>query len=532
MKPTLLLTIHLSHAAFIGETYAPGSKDGIILPIPLWIDWVVTNSATLLSIGSQLDFLNDLRTEICPLGPNPTTPPEGLKRATIPRKSLTFLIFALEQVILQAKQDLKSVEKVQRLSDGGFVETSTGMHIREKLGWDGRDRAEIQRRVMVINTGIWKIKEMAFASWTAFHNMDFAIDQLRLKIPPLTDLTPTASAERVWEIAQWVAAMNISSTVNNNPFVAVDLQVQHKRITNLIYILAGMGEATENVEIWKKFGTDNDLGNRLYSRKLNEQRVKYDPDLGYRIIGRHFNVMDLFDYFMAWYGCWYGPWKDLIGLILKLTPLPGTLGETRPRWKDANVDLALFDPNYKLEVARHLIANNIQEQEVWPWDDVPHHPSPIDSPKFEDDSDDQWSTMDGPTGGGKMESGRMEMEDPEIQDDGVFEIRRPMGKIEVKRPEGKIEVKRPAPEDIVKSEILLEDSNEVPRFRAQYVGGWKGGPTWGTWYDAVNQVRTEERQMPFIRGMEEGLPGVENKDTSELDVKEFLDLETEGVPYT
>ncbi|KAK6333088.1 hypothetical protein TWF718_010912 [Orbilia javanica] len=519
-----------SSAGFVGNSYAPGSKDEILMPTDTWIQWVVSNAATLSSIGEQIDFFKEVRTEICPLGPDPAIP--WLKKGVIPRKSLSFLVVALDEAVKRARQDLLIVDSMQ-YTPSGMVETGSAKYIREKLGWDPGE-SEVRRKAKQINDGLGTIKRMAGESWTAFNGVENAISQ---RTVPSTgnSIYSTPTAERVWELAQWIASMQMP--VNQELFVRIDLKAQHENINNLLRLLEDMRTAANDVEIWKIFGKNNDLGNLFYTRTLNDQKVKYDPDFSSRQKGEDFSIMDLFDYLLAWYGCWFRPWADMISLILKLTPLPGVAGDERPRWREAGVELAIPDPNVGIEITRQLLADGIQPQGPGTSDQNSNfnYPSLMGSPMVEDDFKEEWSAIPGrdgwstvPDEGQKLEGAGLEingehgktieMQRPELELelDSKIEVEGPEAKIESRRPRAKIEVKKAEAEPEITIPLLPQNLYEVngglelENVDGQEAGGLESrqgaGPNWGTWWDAVREAHDQvgKSQMSFVQSTEQG----------------------------
>ncbi|KAF3252140.1 hypothetical protein TWF192_004593 [Orbilia oligospora] len=220
-----------------------------------------------------------------------------------------------------------------------IIETDSGKFVREKLGW-GLDRDRLVEKTSNVVFGLITARGAASSSWNTF-NLDIMV-------------------ERIWEIGQFMSAMQMPANDIPSPGPKADLDTPSYIFEGLISFRNDIWEATENTNKWKKFASQFGFkfDHPFFARHMTEKPSKYDLDIGYRDTRNVFTLLDLFDYLLAWYGCWYRPWADLVSLVQELTPLPG---DEHPIWKDTNKgtdkDLIAEDLTFKIEAARRVLAD-------------------------------------------------------------------------------------------------------------------------------------------------------------------------------
>ncbi|KAF3257961.1 hypothetical protein TWF128_004865 [Orbilia oligospora] len=145
--------------------------------------------------------------------------------------------------------------------------------------------------------------------------------------------------ERAWGLGKFMTSMEMPS--KEIPFVKVDLNAPPHILGELESFRKDMRQSTYNANNWnilaRKFGFDHPF----FGKYINEEPFKYDPDFGYRAVGKEVTLSNLSDYFLAWYGCW---WAN----------------------KGADYGLIARDQTFKIEAARRVLADRYQAQQQQP----------------------------------------------------------------------------------------------------------------------------------------------------------------------
>ncbi|KAF3311308.1 hypothetical protein TWF173_008453 [Orbilia oligospora] len=458
---------NLSHAKFEGWRPKLADRNEVPMSLDVWTEWIVSNAPTFRSIDEQIDFFKEVRTKICPLGPDLQTPWLRKKRASIPRNSLTFLILALVDIAQIGLENMETVRKEQ-WTPNGMIETASAKFVREKLGW-GLDRAKLVNNATNIELWLKTISEVASLSWG--------------------NLTgPNIVEERAWELGKFMTSMEMPS--KEIPFVKVDLNAPPHILGELESFRKDMWQSTYNANNWnilaRKFGFDHPF----FGKYINEEPFKYDPDFGYRAVGKEVTLSNLFDYFLAWYGCWYRPWADLVNLVLKLTPIPGDKHLNRKDTdmrtdkganKGADYGLIARDQTFKIEAARRVLADGYRAQQQQPWRGGQYYPLAIDNSATRDVFSQE--RLAEPKKEEEMES--LKREDS----------------VKVGWPEGKIEVKKAEDETKPHVPFWAEDYKaSIPKVEDVGGGLQERRPNWGMWGDEIVLEEAEDPvpQIPSL----------------------------------
>ncbi|TGJ65829.1 hypothetical protein EYR41_009773 [Orbilia oligospora] len=114
---------------------------------------------------------------------------------------------------------------------------------------------------------------------------------------PVNLTGPNMVEERAWGLGKFMTSMEMPS--KEIPFVKVDLNAPPHILGELESFRKDMRQSTYNANNWnilaRKFGFDHPF----FGKYINEEPFKYDPDFGYRAVGKEVTLSNLFDYFLA-----------------------------------------------------------------------------------------------------------------------------------------------------------------------------------------------------------------------------------------
>ncbi|KAK6527181.1 hypothetical protein TWF281_010373 [Arthrobotrys megalospora] len=463
-----LLTIQpLTRAAFPEDWYPEDAADNVIMPVGYWYQWLMDNEGTLLKIGDQINSLHEARTRTCPLGPDPRIPARG--RGMVSRNSLTFLILAFERVVTTSIDDKRLLQS-SKAGTSGYVETLSTKFIFDSLGWDIDHgtivgRYQILARMEQISFGLESIRTMGIDMWNTFNDVQTAITQPNVPeifVPYSNDVEENAKTAA--GVGNWVAFAK-RLLVSGDESIIVNLKAHNQNIANFVNLMEDMGEAAHMVGLWKRYGKNNELENPFYTRQLNQNPNKYDPDFGGHPVGpqQQLTVMNLFDYFSAWNSCWFRPWVGLVSQMTKLTPfngmtLPGATAKNLVRWKEASLALAVTDPGYLRKIA-DLSRNPTAEEQ--------RDPASEQGSRVEDEFENDLV--------GKFESNRELQGGGDNVEEGV---------------EGGVNIMEQH-----RGTMEIEDLDQIPH---------QEPPNWESWPDAESHHVVENNDPVFTTAMEEG----------------------------
>ncbi|KAF3108250.1 hypothetical protein TWF706_002146 [Orbilia oligospora] len=354
------------------------------MSLDVWTEWIVSNAPTFRSIGEQIDFFKEVRT----------------------KSARWDQISKLHDIAQLGLENMETVRKEQ-WTPNGMIETASAKFVREKLGW-GLDRAKLVNNATNIEFWLETISEVASLSWG-----------------------PNMVEERAWGLGKFMTSMEMPS--KEIPFVKVDLNAPPHILGKLESFRKDMRQSTYNANNWsvlaKKFGFDHPF----FGKYFNEEPFKYDPDFGYRALGKEVTLSNIFDNF-----------------------------------------LAARDKTFKIEAARRVLADRYRAQQQQPWPGGQHYPLAIDNSATRDVFSQE------------------RLAEPKKEEE--MECLKHEDSVKVGWPEGKIEVKKA--EDETKPYVPFRAEGykaSIPKVEDVGGGLQERRPNWETW---GNEIVLEEADDP------------------------------------
>ncbi|KAF3093985.1 hypothetical protein TWF103_010667 [Orbilia oligospora] len=399
------------------------------MSLDVWTEWIVSNAPTFRSIGEQIDFFKEVRT----------------------KSARWDQISKLHDIAQLGLENMETVRKEQ-WTPNGMIETASAKFVREKLGW-GLDRAKLVNNATNIEFWLETISEVASLSWGMFNNIETEINKQSMLSGPVNLTGPNMVEERAWGLGKFMTSMEMPS--KEIPFVKVDLNAPPHILGKLESFRKDMRQSTYNANNWsvlaKKFGFDHPF----FGKYFNEEPFKYDPDFGYRALGKEVTLSNIFDNFLA-------------------DKHPNRKDTDMRTDKGANYGLIARDKTFKIEAARRVLADRYRAQQQQPWPGGQHYPLAIDNSATRDVFSQE------------------RLAEPKKEEE--MECLKHEDSVKVGWPEGKIEVKKA--EDETKPYVPFRAEGykaSIPKVEDVGGGLQERRPNWETW---GNEIVLEEADDP------------------------------------
>ncbi|KAK6334479.1 hypothetical protein TWF730_003694 [Orbilia blumenaviensis] len=324
-----------------------------------WKQWSIAAKPFLNAAGDQVDFMGEVRRDICPVGLDIGGSGTGQPS---PRNSLLFLIRSLEKMYVKFSGIAVQIEDNQGAINMGR-QSSPAVEFLIKAYGILPEPDVVTHAQRSLETLLHMVVETRH-----YYDIYSALDlKLSAKdfpqpIPPNADRAQRKALTRLqdnailnWATATYYITRKDQAPGPENPRVVSDVVLRRVRMDAMASYFQTMKTAIDTVGEFKRMVRDGNMQGEGWDSLLSPNS-QFDPDYGLR--EKNYTLKDLIQHLESWFGCWYVPYYNLQKRFLDIPPFPRVEGGAV--YKSTGPGPFLVDDNaYGVELLKLGLARSL-----------------------------------------------------------------------------------------------------------------------------------------------------------------------------